>query len=416
MRARPDPVGVTAVPPRWPTICQSEPATTTWTAPAEPRALVEAVRGRTRRFSRASSSRIAPWGGERPTGSSSRTGSPTASAPNRRPAQGRASRTGAAACRAGDDDRAGARSPTCDTRTPESSASSRADPHHQPATSRASATRAIRSADPRQAQRRPRPRPRERPPGPTSSTAPRSTPRDQGRPRPRGRTGTRTGGGVHGTTSPRSCSTRVGPIPGTSSSSSTERNARGSPVIEDLRRRRRADAGKRVELLGGRRAELNRSCRHAGHREALAGGDRPREHRGDEYLLAVGDGCGQIQAGRVGLARDAARPGDRVGDARTGAQPVQTRPPHGADDVHDEFRRRIRDAFGRPGIRGISGRSDDRRRRRAGGRSRPEHEASPRAARPRAASRREGHADGRARSVACRQSWQRTHRACVTRA
>ena len=88
-------------------------------------------------------------------------------------------------------------------------------------------------------------------------------------------------------------------------------------VGEDLLGRHRADAGKRVELLG--RGGAQRDGRAAAPGVPPAAGARRRSGgapRGDEDLLAVRERCGQIDRGAFGTARQPTRPRDEIGDPR----------------------------------------------------------------------------------------------------
>ena len=191
-------------------------------------------------------------------------------------------------------------SPTLGSSTLESIASRRALPHHQPARSSATASSATRASGVGR-ERACECRKRRQPDDNRRTTARRIGERE-----PEAR---RRGERIrvvaqqplgHGTTNPRSCSTREGPIPGTSSSSSTAaKRTVGSSVVDDLRRRHRADPGQRVELLGRRHTQLHRPDRAARHRRPLCSRDLDRQTRRHDELLAVGDGRRQIYAGRV---------------------------------------------------------------------------------------------------------------------
>ena len=210
------------IPPRLPTIRQSPPCSTTWTPrrASQPRSSKpsSAPRGApivTRK------TRMAPCGGERPTGSSSRTRSRSVRESNSRTSAGTRSakgvfRTGPVTTVVASPER-----PISGASTLRSRASSRTLPHHQPTRTSASA----------QAGRRISGRHR-------SDAADDHDDRDDDRRRPHG-IGERDpdAGGEdekrrpaalddardHGETRSRSCSTRAGPIPGIASRSSTER-------------------------------------------------------------------------------------------------------------------------------------------------------------------------------------------------
>ena len=130
------------IPPRLPTIRQSPPCSTTWTPrrASQPRSSkpFSAPRGApivTRR------TRMAPCGGERPTGSSSRTRSRSARASNRRASAG--TRIANGVFRAGPVTTtvAPADRPISGANTLRSRASSRTLPHHQPTRTSANARR-----------------------------------------------------------------------------------------------------------------------------------------------------------------------------------------------------------------------------------------------------------------------------------
>ena len=140
---------------------------------------------------------------------------------------------------------------------------------------------------------------------------------------------------------PRSCSTREGPIPGTSSSSSTtaKRTVR-SPVVDDL-----------LPPSPARSRAASRAARPSPHSAAPARPRRPspappvlrdrdRQPRRHDELLAVGDGRRQIYAGGVRLAALDRPLRHRVGDPRPARHAIQARPPHRADHVHHEPRGR----------------------------------------------------------------------------
>ncbi len=139
-RAR-SPSAKPASPPRRPTMRQRDAWTTTWTPwrRSHVRSSKPSLGPRGRRISPVSS-RSAPCGGERPTGSRSRTGSRIASSPNRRIWAG--TRRSYRERRAGPVTATRARSavPTWRSSGLRSSASSRALPHHQPASARATAS------------------------------------------------------------------------------------------------------------------------------------------------------------------------------------------------------------------------------------------------------------------------------------
>ena len=187
-------------------------------------------------FSRVSSSRIAPWGGERPTGSSSSTGSRTTSPPKRTMRAG--TRSSKPLSRAGAGDDHGGRRGLADVtgehaRVESVEAGAPPPPAGQEQSQRQSGHAPARIGD-----RHGHDHGNDGEHGCTSGN-----PAGVGGRQPEARAAredigvaqeqaptrsveTRAGfRHAHGTTSPRSCSIRAGPIPGTSSSSSTERKA-----------------------------------------------------------------------------------------------------------------------------------------------------------------------------------------------
>ena len=104
-------------------------------------------------------------------------------------------------------------------------------------------------------------------------------------------------------------------------------------VRDDLLGGHRPDAGQPVELLGGRRVEMDR---RRGRAAARRDGGRTPSLRRDEHLLAVRERGRQVDQRRIGVPRQAAGAGDRVGDARSLRQPVEPGPPDRAGDVDDE--------------------------------------------------------------------------------
>ena len=136
----------------------------------------------------------------------------------------------------------------------------------------------------------------------------------------------------HGETRSRSCSTRAGPMPGIASRSSTERKPPWAvAVVDDLLGRHGPDARKRVELLDRGRAQARTSRR----RLPDTAGDAARH----EHLRPVGKRRREIDRGGVGRRGRSARTGDRVSDSFALGQPVQPGPPNRACDVDDELGR-----------------------------------------------------------------------------
>ena len=113
----------------------------------------------------------------------------------------------------------------------------------------------------------------------------------------------------HTVTSARIVSSLAGPMPRTSSRSSTEANGPlRLAVVDDRLGRRRADARQRVELVGGRPVEVDRSGRRGRRRPPTgggAGGGSPHDRHVDP--LAVGDGGGEVER-RRGRPRESAPP------------------------------------------------------------------------------------------------------------
>ena len=103
--------------------------------------------------------------------------------------------------------------------------------------------------------------------------------------------------------------------------------------VDDVLRGHRPDPLDRVELLDASRVPRLIGPSSAPRPPAAS---PPRRARGDDDLLAVGEQRGEVDrldgARRVG----AARPLDRVGDARAGRQPVDARLANRARDVDDD--------------------------------------------------------------------------------
>ncbi len=149
--------------------------------------------------------------------------------------------------------------------------------------------------------------------------------------------GPRRAAAAHTRTLSRSVASRVSPMPGTWSSSSTEPEAAVRLAVgDDLLGGRRPDAVELVELLDRRgvrgRADAGRRRRRRGATAADAA-LRPHRH---EHLAAVLQLRGEVDRAQVGAVPRAARALHGVGHARARAQPVDARPAHRARDVHDQ--------------------------------------------------------------------------------
>ena len=206
------------MPPRRPTIRQSRPCRTTWTPrrASQPRSSKPSS-GPRGAATVARSSSTAPWGGERPSGSSSSTRSRSRRSSKRRTSAG--SRSANVDRRTGPVTTAvtAAERPISGVSTLASRASSRTLPHHQPASASASAqagSRALGIVAAPSSQRDEHDRTRRR----------RTNRVRQGQPDARREhEQCRPGALDQGNTTSRSCSTRAGPMPGIASRSSTER-------------------------------------------------------------------------------------------------------------------------------------------------------------------------------------------------
>jgi hypothetical protein len=104
-------------------------------------------------------------------------------------------------------------------------------------------------------------------------------------------------------------------------------------VVEDLLRRGGTDAGQRVELLERRRVQIERRGRRRGTSRRRR--SAPLRH---DHLLAVGKRRSEIDQLDVCPSGRAAGDRDRVGDARSLLEPVETGVSHGPGDVDDELR------------------------------------------------------------------------------
>ena len=108
----------------------------------------------------------------------------------------------------------------------------------------------------------------------------------------------------HGVTRSRSCSIRVGPIPGTASRSSTDRErAVLGAVVDDPLRGDRTDPGKPVELLDRRRREARLRCERPAHRRLGS----PRATAGTPSPLSRGPERGPARRRRAAQRGSAPR-------------------------------------------------------------------------------------------------------------
>ncbi len=134
-------------------------------------------------------------------------------------------------------------------------------------------------------------------------------------------------------TSSLSCSTRAGPMPGTSSRSSTEPNGpcavRQSTIFCAV-----------TGPIPGSSSSCSRVAIARLTFTAPAGEPRRRRARRpplrDEHLLPVGERRGEVHHGQVSPARRTTRPAERVGYPGALSQPEEARSVDGADDVHHE--------------------------------------------------------------------------------
>jgi hypothetical protein len=109
------------------------------------------------------------------------------------------------------------------------------------------------------------------------------------------------------------------------------------PVVEDLLRSDRTDTGKRVELLGGGRVQMHWARKSPTGRRVRADGGRTAAWNDD--LLSVRDGGGEVDELHRGGACRAARTPDRIRNARTVRQTVETRATDSPDDIDVHGRR-----------------------------------------------------------------------------
>ena len=129
----------------------------------------------------------------------------------------------------------------------------------------------------------------------------------------------------------------VGPMPGTSSSSSTlpERSV-GRAVRDDPFGEHRSDAGQRVELGRRRGVQVEHSPGRPRDARAPRTADRSRPGDADGDLLPVGDYGGQIDGRRIGLRQQPARGVHRIGHARAGREGHQAGPGDQSHHGHDQ--------------------------------------------------------------------------------
>lgn len=116
-------------------------------------------------------------------------------------------------------------------------------------------------------------------------------------------------------------------------------------IVEDLLRGNGPDTGKRIELLERRGVQTNRTAgrpaRVAPARLLGPAGPNHLAARNDD-LGPVGDLGSKIDETQIGAPCGASGAANRVRDAGSVHEPVEPRPPNGADDVDDEARRRRR--------------------------------------------------------------------------
>ena len=157
--------------------------------------------------------------------------------------------------------------------------------------------------------------------------------------RSRGASARAHGARPHRSTSGRSCSRRAGPMPGTASSSSTDRNAPFAvAVVEDLLRGHRPDSRELVELLECRRVQMDLARRRPPRPEAPPAPRPPRRsRRRDDHLLAVGDGRGEVDEVERRLRPRAPRLRDRVVDPAALREAIEARPRDRPGDVDDDL-------------------------------------------------------------------------------
>ena len=115
-------------------------------------------------------------------------------------------------------------------------------------------------------------------------------------------------GQITAITSPRRLSIRAGPIPGIASRSSTERErAVLGAVVDDLLRRHRPDSRERVELLGGRRVQVDRARSATGRRPRRAAAAAPGALDGTSTCSPSASGAARLTSAEVGAPRQRRR-------------------------------------------------------------------------------------------------------------
>ena len=116
------------------------------------------------------------------------------------------------------------------------------------------------------------------------------------------------------------------------------------PVVEDLLCRHGPDAGKRVQLIERGRVQMDRAAGRAVTALACLRGragfdDLPAWN---DDLSSVRDLSREVDETQVGSPGGPTGAANRVRDSGPVDEPVEPRPPHRADDVDDESRRRRR--------------------------------------------------------------------------
>jgi RNA polymerase sigma factor (sigma-70 family) len=116
-------------------------------------------------------------------------------------------------------------------------------------------------------------------------------------------------------------------------------------VVEDLLRRHRPDAGKRIQLVERRRVQVDRAAgRTACTALTCLRGRAGLDHLppGNDDLATVGDLSGKVDEAQVGSPSGSTGATDGVRDPSAVHEPVEPRAPNCADDVDDEPGRRRR--------------------------------------------------------------------------
>ena len=140
---------------------------------------------------------------------------------------------------------------------------------------------------------------------------------------------------------------RAGPMPGTSSRSSTDRNGpcavRQSTIFWAVTG---PIPGSSSSCSTVAVARLTLAPGDRGARES--GRDASRAAARHDHLLTVDERCGEVHGREVGAPRRPARARDRVRDARALLQPEEARAADGADDVDEQLRSGVRRGVGPP--------------------------------------------------------------------